>query len=54
MPAHRVGRLHYLPLGEEIEDCQMLSALLVKADRWLYQAKERGRNRVCGPVLAAA
>lgn len=28
--------------------------LLVHADRWLYQAKERGRNRVCGPVLAAA
>ncbi len=28
--------------------------LLVNADRWLYQAKDLGRNRVCGPMLAAA
>jgi diguanylate cyclase (GGDEF)-like protein len=28
--------------------------LMVHADRWLYQAKDLGRNRVCGPMLAAA
>ncbi|GAB3468821.1 GGDEF domain-containing protein [Actinophytocola sediminis] len=28
--------------------------LLVHADRFLYQAKELGRNRVCGPALMAA
>lgn len=28
--------------------------LMVNADRWLYQAKDLGRNRVCGPMLAAA